>query len=736
MFLLTAPNPSCLLNSRIDIAYGDGHLRHGAACEHAEKDSIMTWSLLVGRVSLLIMLCGGLTASGALAATAAGTETQAALPVSKIVLYASGVGYFQRDGQVDGRAEVTLRFKTDDVNDLLKSMVVQDLDGGQVRAVTYDSRDPLARVLKSFAVDLTANPGLGDLLRQIRGASVVVAAPEPVRGVILGVEKKREPAGEGEVVEVEYLNLLTDTGLRALPLAQLQRIELVSERLDAELRQALEVLASGHDTQKKTVRLIFEGAGQRRVRVGYVIATPVWKTSYRLVLSEDSTPFLQGWALVENTADDDWHDVRLSLVSGRPISFVMDLYEPLYIERPEVEPELYASLRPQVYEQAVGEAPQEAVHPQPGRQGAAPPKSPRARRFEAGKIAPMAPMAAAPAAAARSTMRLQQGVESAAQATELGELFEYAITAPVSLARQKSAMLPIVNQEVAGTKLSIYNERVHAKHPLNGVRLHNSTALHLMQGPVTVFDGGSYAGDARLPDLPAGQEVLISYAMDLDTEVVPDRADEHQELVSASLRKGTLLLTQKARREKTYTVTNRGQKPKKLLIEYPIQPGWELIAPAKPSERTRDAYRFALMVGAGKTAKLTVREERPIQQTVRLLDVGLDRIEYYLRAKQISPEVQQALQRVVSLRHELDRISVERNRHEEQIRTVAQEQARIRDNMARLPQNSSLYNRYVRKLDQQETEIENARQEIARLEEAEAQQRRKLEDYLLSLELD
>jgi hypothetical protein len=333
-------------------------------------------------------------------------------------------------------------------------------------------------------------------------------------------------------------------------------------------------------------------------------------------------------------------------------------------------------------------------------------------------------------------MRPQQGVASAAQATELGELFEYAITTPVSLARQKSAMLPIVNQAVEGNKVSIYNERVHAKYPLNGVRLHNTTALHLMQGPITVFDGGSYAGDARLPDLPAGQEVLVSYAMDLEVEVVPESADEKQELVSVSLRKGTLLLTQKARREKTYTVKNRDQKPKKLLIESPIHAGWELIAPAKPSERTRDVYRFALMIGAGKTAQLTVREERPIQQTVRLMDVGLDRIEYYLRAKRISPEVQQALQRVVTLRHELDRIVAERRRREEQIRTTAQEQARIRDNMARLPQNSSLYNRYVRKLDQQETEIETARQDIARLEEAEEQQRRKLEDYLLSLDLD
>ena len=115
------------------------------------------------------------------------------------MLYSSGVGYFQRDGSIDGRGEVELRFKVDSINDLLKSMVVQDFDGGQVVAVTYDSRDPVTKTLKSFAIDLTANPALGQLLDQIRGERVEVVAPNPVRGLIVGVEKKREKVGENEM---------------------------------------------------------------------------------------------------------------------------------------------------------------------------------------------------------------------------------------------------------------------------------------------------------------------------------------------------------------------------------------------------------------------------------------------------------------------------------------------------------------------------------------------------------
>ena len=311
----------------------------------------------VTSLSTILLVSVGLVASAQEPQSGASVRAaaQQVLPLSEVVLYSSGVGYFQRDGSIDGRGEVELRFKVDNINDLLKSMVVQDFDGGQVAAVTYDSRDPITKTLKSFAVDLTSNPALGQLLGQIRGERIEVAAPNPVRGLIVGVEKKQEKVGDKDVAEVEYLNILTADGLRSLPLGQIQRIQLANEQLNTELRQALEVLASSHDLQKKTVKLEFDGKGHRRVRVGYIAETPVWKTSYRISLSDTKRPFLQGWAIVENTTDEDWENVKLSLISGRPISFKMDLYEPLYVKRPVVVSELYESLRPQVYEQAIAE---------------------------------------------------------------------------------------------------------------------------------------------------------------------------------------------------------------------------------------------------------------------------------------------------------------------------------------------------------------------------------------------
>jgi hypothetical protein len=487
--------------------------------------------------------------------------------------------------------------------------------------------------------------------------------------------------------------------------------------------------------------LTFDGTGQRRVRVAYIIATPVWKTSYRLVLTDNEAPFLQGWALVENTTDEDWQEVRLSLMSGRPISFIMDMYEPLYTQRPVVVPEVYASLRPQVYEQAI-EAPGDTLREArlqdederstaAGREGH---EGFQRHSLELPK-ASAAPAPPLPAPEAARELALTQGVTTAAQAIEAGELFEYAITTPVSLARQKSAMLPIINEAVQGTRLSIYNERVHAKHPLHGFRLRNATTLHLLQGPITVFDAGRYAGDARLDDLPPGQERLISYALDLKTEVEPLRAAEQRELVAVSLRKGTLHTTQKSSAETTYNVKNRAQQSTRVLIEHPFRAEWQLLTPSTPAERTRDAYRFAVTVDAGQGAQLQVREERPIEETIVLTDAGLDVIVYYVHATRVSAPVKEALKKVLTLRERVDQTRQQRLRLEERSQEIAQEQARLRQNMGQLGQKSELYNRYVRKLDQQETEIEALQLQVETLQRTEDEQQHELETYLLQLDI-
>ena len=180
------------------------------------------------------------------------------LPVTRVVLFSSGVGFLQREGEVSGNASVELSFRTEQINDLLKSLVLQDFGGGKIAPVVFGSRDPLERTLKSFAIDITDNPPLAELLNRMRGVEAQIAAPKEIKGIIVGVETQKKAVTNAEV-EVFVLNLLTDEGLRAYPLDQVQQIKILDSALDKELHDALKVLAANRDTQHKPVALSFTG---------------------------------------------------------------------------------------------------------------------------------------------------------------------------------------------------------------------------------------------------------------------------------------------------------------------------------------------------------------------------------------------------------------------------------------------------------------------------------------------
>ena len=693
----------------------------------------------------LPVVCGVLVcAAGAITTPAEADDAATNLPLKKVILFSSGVGYFQHDGQVAGNTHAELKFKAEDINDLLKSMVVQDLDGGQVSTVNYGSKEPVAKTLHSFAIDLTANPTLADLLKQVRGEQVEIEAPNKITGLILGVERRRKEVDKDKIIEVDVLDLLTDDGLRAVQLDAAGRIKLTNPKLDAELRQALALLATSHATDKKAVALNFVGEGKRRVLLGYIQETPVWKTSYRLVLGDKKPAFLQGWAIVENTTDQDWSGVRLALVSGRPISFTMDLYQPLYVARPAVEMELYASLRPQVYGQDM--ANRDEVFRKRGEAGEGKDDAKGERRARASFTPYLRLAAPAPPGA----MGMEQSVEqdrakqldgldmrqtarSMAQAGQLGEMFQYDIATPVSLPRQQSAMLPIVNEEVQGEKVSIYNPNVLAKHPLCGLRLVNSTKLHLMQGPITVFDDSAYAGDAQIQDLSPGSQRLISYAVDLDTEVAVENKGAPEQILAVKCVRGTLQTTRKYARRVEYTVKNSGHKEKKVLVEYPLDAAWTLVEPKKAEEKTRECYRFAVAAKPGEPAKLMVHEERTASQYFAMINVDDGTIALYLRASETSPAVKAALGEVIKRKSELARVAGQRQERERQIQEIDADQARIRQNMTALDHASDVYKRYVKKFSDQEDQIEKLRGEIRELSVQETSLRKALDDYLAGL---
>jgi hypothetical protein len=560
---------------------------------------------------------------------------------------------------------------------------------------------------------------------------------------VLGVETQHQKVSKDAVADVEVLNLWCAEGVREVKLADVQRLRFLSPVLESEVRKALEALAQGHDAQKKTVSLSFTGAGEREVRVGYVTESPVWKTSYRLVLSKEGKPYLQGWAIVENPSDEDWSDVGMALVSGRPISFRMDLYQPLYAPRPVVEPELFASLRPQTYGGDMGVAGKPG-----GGGGAAPGTDTAARRLRsAGGEAKdgMDKEAAISYGMDRweerrkelsEPMNLQQGVQSVATASRLGDSFQYVLDRPVSLARQKSALLPIVNKEVEGQRVSIYSERTHPKFPLLGLKFKNTSGLHLMQGPITVFEGSAYAGDSRVLDVQPNEERLLSYAVDLGTEVEPVADTARQTITKLKALKGSLYTTTRHVEGKTYRARNRSEHDRTLLIEHPFRPTFHLTSKDKPAERTRDVYRFEVQVPAGKTASETVTEETDVVTQLVLTNANDDSIRFFLRTEAASPAVKEALRKALELKGKADRSRQELAHAEQQLADIERDQQRIRANLKETPPTAAAYKKYLEKLDSQEAEVDRLRERIKKLRDDELAQRQDYERFLAGLDVE
>lgn len=685
------------------------------------------------------LLLGLVSSRFAAAQTSVAAPATAQVPVTKVVLFSSGVGYFEHSGSVSGNSSTQLRFKTSQINDILKSLVLQDQDGGRVGAITYPSQDPLAKTLKSFQVDITQNPSLAQLLNQLRGAHVTVQRQtEKLSGIILGVETRDKGGEKSDSFAVPVLNLLTGATIRAVELPSITNLTLDDPQLEEELTRALGALVQARDQDQKPVTINFTGTGERRVRIGYVVETPVWKTSYRLLLG-DKEKFgkLQGWAIVENQTESDWNHVSLSLVSGRPISFVMDLYQPLYATRPTVVPEMYTGLRPQLYEGATAaDSARVQMKAGPGGVGL----RGRIGYDQNGRPMPLAlDEVVVTGQSTASPLDAAASVQAVASAARLGALFQYTVP-DVTLARQKSAMLPIITDSVGVERVSIYNASVLRPYPLNGVLLENTTGKHLLQGPVTVLDKGVYAGDARIDDVPPGQQRLLSYGIDLDMLVDDTKSTQNTTVLTAKIDKGVLTVSRKLVSSQEYAADNKTNNDKILVIERPRRSGWNLVDTQKPFETTPDVYRFKGTAVAHKVTVLTVNEEFVTNETIMLASAALDQLVFYSRtgsgAGDIPQRVRDALGKAIQLKQSIADVEADINAHTQRVGEITAEQGRMRENMKAVAQSTEYYNRLLAKLNEQESSIESLQKERDALTAKRDALSHELDEYLNGLTVD
>jgi len=674
-----------------------------------------------------------------------------ALPIRKITLYRSGVGAFERQDLISGNRTVQLRFKTDQINDILKSMVLLDLDGGRIGPVTYGSKEPLARRLTSFAVDISDAPSLDVLFSRLRGSPVRLTTGEgQYEGSILSVEPRitviEAEQNPGQFKEW-YVNIVTSSGVRSIATSRISTFELTDPALNEELNRALATLAEYRADRVKTVDLSFLGGpGEpRRVAVAYVQEMPVWKTSYRLVLPEGDTKddklTMQGWAIVENTTDEDWNEVRLTLASGRPVGFTMDLYEPLFAFRPMVPVPMAAGVGPRIFEagQMAGEegVAREANQSfEVGRRAVAEHagKKPAAAASAQAFGQPM--MDAAPPMDLSGSDFVNYAASAAASAGEIGEQFVYTLDTPVTLERQRSAMLPILTADISGRRVSIYNHAAMPDHPMRGVQLTNDSGLHLMPGPIAVYDGGAYAGDAQIPHTSRNDTRLLSYAVDLDVHAQMDAKGENN-LVKVRIVDGVLHMSMKERQSRVFSFRNHdAARDRTLLVEHPKSYGWELKEPAKADEVTENLYRFEVAVAAGKDARFTVAEERTYLETYELLNYDLATLMVYVKDGRASQAVVDAFKKGAELRGAMSQTEQRLAELNREVEAITQDQLRVRENMKSIDRTTELHARYMKKLTEQESRLEDIGEERTRLETELRAQREALESYLRNLDVE
>ncbi|MDR1231391.1 MAG: DUF4139 domain-containing protein, partial [Spirochaetaceae bacterium] len=633
------------------------------------------------------------------------------LPLKKVSLLTSGVGYFEHAGNINGGAEtvISLSFPVAAMDDALKSLVVRDPRGSGVQ-VRYPSENYMWTALEDLAVDLRGWPDVTEILRRNQGAEVTIVSslqPFTKAGPAQGGPDEsgdQTTTTSGVLLSANNETLsVYDGGIHVVWTAALRSVSFTDPRLNEDLRKALAVISENRNSAARRVSVALEGNGARDVRLSYVIPAAVWKASYRLDLS-GQTPFLQAWAIVDNDSGSDWENTELTLVSGRPVSFVQQLYQPYRLLRPVKPLEIAGAAEAQVYGGAMMQE-MAVADTASGRNDALSARSMTYR--EKGEPQAEASFAAASAPVAPSPME-RGGSYASSAAADSGFLFEWTFKEPVTVMRGQSVMLPLTEGAVEARKVLIFNGRAasaQGTHPQIGVELVNTTGQQLPPGPVTVFDNSSYAGDALVSFLGAGEKRLLSYADDLS--VSGSVSNNSRRVVSAvKISGGVMTITRKASFELTYTFNNTSPEEKTVIIEHPVRFNAELAVPEKADERTDSVYRFSQTLPARRSVPFQVVEEIPQSERLSLTGMSIDSFVSYASNVEIPQNVRTALQRAVALREAANAAATRLNEIDGELQRASAEQSRVRDNLTAVGTDTPAGAQYLERLQEIDTRID------------------------------
>ncbi len=643
------------------------------------------------------------------------------LTLKRVVLSTGGVGYFEYQAAVDGDAELSLAVRFEQVDDVLKSIVVHGERGGMA-TIGLVGREPLSQVFRDlpFGADAFGSPAA--LLNALQGARVRSVGARQIEGrlVRLVAEKTQLRGGLGTLTR-HRVSVLSGQGLQQFVLEDIESLQFADPQLQAQIEAALAAIAAHRVRDRRVLRIAVKGEGRGKVRVSFVVAVPLWKATYRLMLTpgtgaaSKSQALLQGWALIENMSGKDWNDIELTLVSGNPVTFRQAIYTAYYVDRPEVPVEVLGRILPRPDVGAVARTRRQAELKKELRR-AAPGSRARAKaaarepRGLAGAMADVSEALEGPADEAEVSRSLRASL--AAQAKEAATQVLFRLPAPVSVRAGHSLMVPIVNREMPVERLALYQLQTHALHPLATVRLVNDGETGLPPGALTLYEGtgaegaATYVGDAQMNVLPAGEERLISFA--LDSKIKIDREVQRRQTISkGKINRGVFELTLLEKQTTVYRIKAAAREDRLLLIEHPRRPGWTLVGAAeKEAELTPGHYRIRHRIKRGGEDRVEVTLQRPRLKTIHLSGLSTAEFVRYAKTGELDERVRRAFARMAEMRGEIERLERRLDQLERKQQTVFKDQERIRKNLSRVPRNSDLYRRYLATLSTQEDQLE------------------------------
>ncbi len=669
------------------------------------------------------------------------------LPVRKVVLYKNGVGYFEHAGSVTGNQRVAVDFTSAQLNDVLQSLTVLDEGGGRIGGVNYNSTTPLAEQLKSLTLGMGDDPTSTELFQALRGQKVEVTGGPggPIAGRLVSIETHTEKGDKDDTtIDKYFLTLVTATGgVRVIEVTPILSVRPVDANLQGQLDRYLELLSSTRATGLRHLTLNALGQGQRDVRVSYISEVPVWKSTYRIVFPREAggKAVLQGWAVVDNTVGADWDNVQLALVAGAPQSFIQPLSQPLYARRPEIPISTTAQTTPQTHESA--EMANNALAHVPGSgliQWEEMGQARKADRFHGGaqnldqqnnfaQTQSVAVNAGPPPPASSPVMNGTGSIaalgspyggvyrptdaisEGDVSTNAFDDFFEYALTQHVTIHKNESAMVPILQQELPAEHVTLWSAR--ASRSLRAIWLKNSSKLTLDSGSFSIFESGEFAGEGLLDPIHPGERRLLSYAADQAVKVHPAGFADTRTLHHIAMHNGVMVETTSEVTENTYTVTNGADEARVVVVEHPRKPNSDLDSDQKPAETSATAYRFRVPVEPHQSVDLRIGEKANLSERVEI-NTNQFQQEYLVNVCKYTPQLEEKLRPLINAEVAFANLEAQINENEQKEKALSSDEARARENLTALKGNEAA-KRFVEELNHAEDEIQAARKDHASL---------------------